>query len=460
MYDYDVVFVGSGHAAWHGATILAEAGKRVAMVEEGPVAGTCVNWGCNAKILIDVPFELLEGLTHYQGHGVGKLPRIDWEALVEHKREMVKTVRSSLEQSFLDAGIRVEHGHGRLLDAHTVGVSCEHGERRVSAAQVVLCCGCRPATCDVPGRELLADSRDFLDLEEFPRRIAFVGSGLIACEFACMAAKMGSRALVIGHGKRFLRGFPQAYVKALIKKMSQEGVSFVLREQLVRVEHTRAGVCLYMQSGDSYEVDYAVNATGRVAQVGGLGLEGLGIEFDERGVVVDDHLRTAVPHIYATGDCVRKDQGRLTPTAEFESSYVARHILGDDRPLTYPVVPEVAFTLPRIAQCGVGVDDALGRPDEYRVERVAFGSQLTFMAKGDLLSDFTFVFGTDGLLVGCAILGTDAEVLINIAAFVINLRLGRAELEKMIFSFPTTAYGFLSALIPLLPSQGDAERSA
>jgi len=449
MYDYDVVFLGSGHAAWHGATILAQAGKHVAMVEENAVAGTCVNWGCNAKILIDTPFEFMDGLENYEGKGVEALPRIDWASLVAHKRESVRAVRGFLETSFKQAGIEVLRGRGHLLDEHTIAIEGRQ-EGSVTADTVVICTGCRPARCDVPGGALLHDSRDFLDVSVFPRRVAFIGGGLVSLEFACMAAKLGVRALVVEKGTQLLPGFPREYVECLVKKMNRGGINFLLCEQLASVERTKYGIRLVMASGDDYEVDYAVCAMGRVANVENLGLERLGIACDPRGIEVDDFMRTSVPNVFATGDCVRKDVGRLTPTAEFESVYVARQILGCQEPLRYPAIPSVAFTLPRIAQCGVPVDEALTKPEEYTVERVPFGKNLTFMAKGDLLSDFTFVLSKDRRLVGCAIMGADAEDLINVAALVINQRIGRKQLEDMVFAFPTTSYGFISALAPLL----------
>lgn len=82
MYDYDVAFIGSGHAAWHAALMLRKAGKRVAFVEEDTVAGTCTNWGCNAKILLDTPFDYVDGLERFRGMGIDSVPSVNWEELM------------------------------------------------------------------------------------------------------------------------------------------------------------------------------------------------------------------------------------------------------------------------------------------------------------------------------------------------------------------------------------------
>ena len=147
------------------------------------------------------------------------------------------------------------------------------------------------------------------------------------------------------------------------------------------------------------------------------------------------------------GWCVNKLIPKLTPTAEFESNYIATSILGNPAPISYPVIPNLVFTLPRISQCGVTVAEAEAAPKRYRVARVPYGQALTFMAKSDKASDFTFIVDEEGCLVGCAIYGVDAGELINVAAMVCNLRLTVADLGRMIFSFPGTTYGFVSMMM-------------
>ena len=168
MYDYDVVFIGSGHACWHAALMLAKAQKKVAFVEEDTVAGTCTNWGCNAKILLDSPFELVDGLSRYRGIGVDETPAVDWSALMAYKKQVISPVHTVLEGMFAQMGMPVFRGHGTLVDAHTV----EAGGKRITADYIVLGTGERPRRLGIPGDELIHDSRDFLDVDVFPKRIA------------------------------------------------------------------------------------------------------------------------------------------------------------------------------------------------------------------------------------------------------------------------------------------------
>lgn len=446
-YDYDVVFIGSGHANWHAAVALVAAGKKVAIVEEGRTAGTCTNWGCNAKYLLDAPFEFIDGLENYRGKGVGDLPAVDYAALAAYKKENIGPMYLGMEAMFAQLGIEELRGHGSLADAHTVAIAGADGKSTVTAEYIVFGTGERPRRADIPGAELLHDSKDMLDVDDFPNRIAIIGAGIVGMEFASIALKMGSETTIVEFSDTVLRPYPKAYVATLREEMEREGATFMMGEAVAKAEKTEGGVLLTMESGATLEADYVLEATGRVPNVEGLGLAEAGIAYSPRGIQVDDHMRTALPNVYASGDCVDKRIPKLTPTAEFESNYIASSILGNEAPISYPVVPNLVFTFPRIAQCGVSIDEARTKPDQYRVTSVPMGQRITFLTKNDPITDYSFVVDGEGHLVGCAICGMDAGELINVAAIVCNLKLSADDVQNMIFSFPGTIYGFVSGMI-------------
>ena len=449
MYDYDVVFIGSGHACWHAALMLAKAQKKVAFVEEDTVAGTCTNWGCNAKILLDSPFELVDGLSRYRGIGVDETPAVDWSALMAYKKQVISPVHTVLEGMFAQMGMPVFRGHGTLVDAHTV----EAGGKRITADYIVLGTGERPRRLGIPGDELIHDSRDFLDVDVFPKRIAFVGAGIISMEFASIAALMGSEVTVIHHSERILSMYPARYVSRVVDKLKAQGVTFLLNHELSSVAQDGGDTVVTFTDGSTLACDYVLGATGRVPNVEDLGLEALGIAASSRGIEVDDHMRTAVPNVFASGDCVAKRIPKLTPTATFESNYIAQQILGlSSEPISYPAIPNLVFTLPRIAQVGVTLAEAEADPGRWRIETVDFGKRLLFEAKNESDAEFAFVFSQEtGLLEGAAFYGQDAGVWADLAAIVINQKLTGRDLSQMIFTFPTASQAMLNLLTPLLP---------
>ncbi|MBR3312914.1 MAG: NAD(P)/FAD-dependent oxidoreductase [Atopobiaceae bacterium] len=154
---YDIVFLGSGHSCWHGALALAAAGKKVAIVDGDLPGGTCTNYGCDAKIILDGPFEFVEGLERYRDLCVEGNGKIDWRKLMAYKRQVLEPFPQALPAMFQAYGIEFVPEFGRLVDAHTV----QAGERTLETAYVVIGTGQRDSVLDIPGKELMHNSREF-----------------------------------------------------------------------------------------------------------------------------------------------------------------------------------------------------------------------------------------------------------------------------------------------------------
>jgi len=441
--DYDVVFLGSGHSCNHGGMALALAGKKVAFIEANKMGGTCTNFGCDAKILLDGPFELMDGLRRYEDLCVEADVKIDWTRLMAYKKQAIGAFDPVLEQVFTQFGIDVIRGRGRLTDAHTIAV----GDKTVTAEYIVIGTGARNARLNIPGRELTHGSSHFLDLDVMPEHMICIGAGIISMEFASMALALGKKVTFFEFAPRALLNYPAEYVEKLVARMESQGAMFHFGEAVASVEQTANGYRVTSGNGVSAEGDYVLDATGRVANVEDLGLEELGIQASRRGIVVDDHLRTSVPNIYASGDVVDKTIPKLTPTAEFESNYIAGQILGlSDAPIVYPPVPNLVFTLPRIGQVGVSVDEARGDAESYKLVNVPWGVQNDWVNNHELETDLTLIFDKEGYLAGAAIYGSEAGTWLDYLTLIINKKMTALDLRSMIMSFPTQTYMLWSTL--------------
>lgn len=440
--DFDVIYIGSGHACWHGALILLRAGKKVAFAEHDVVGGTCTNYGCDAKIVLDGPFEYLSGLSRYRGLCVDGEPQIDWSRLMAYKEQQIAPLSVGMEQGFTRAGFTFLKGETFIKDAHTVTVD----GKDYTTEYIVVGTGQRDEAPNIPGREYLHTSREFLSIKEMPRRLVFIGAGVISMEFASMALLMGRQVTIIEFADRALLTYPEKYVEQLVRKMEAQGAAFRFGEGVKEAAKTDGGYLVRTSGGFEVEADYILSATGRAANVEGLGLEALGVETSRRGVKVNACLQTAVPNIYASGDVVDKVIPRLTPTAEFESNYIAGHILGNPAPIVYPAVPNLTFTLPRIAQVGVSVAEAEKEPDRYRLANIPYGRSMLWLAKNDPDLDITVIFDQEGCLVGAAAYGDNAGMFIDVLTIIIGQKIKGEDLRKLIFAFPTETYGLLSPL--------------
>ena len=442
MKQYDVVFIGSGHAAWHAALTLKHAGKDVAIIEKDTIAGTCTNYGCNAKILLEGPYEVLEESAQYNGIIQSQDLHVNWENLMDYKKQVINPMNGMLKGMFEQQGIDVYMGAGVIKDAHTVTVNDE----ALQTENIVIATGQHSNKLDIEGKELTHDSRDFLSMDELPKRMTFIGVGIISVEFASIMIKSGVEVTMIHHSDKPLKGFNQTHVTQLIKKLEDEGVHFYFDEETQKVEKIGEAYKVSTASGLTIDTDYVLDATGRNPNVEGIGLDQVGIEYSKKGISVDGHLRTNVSNIYASGDVLDKDIPKLTPTATFESNYIAAHILGMTQDeIQYPAIPSVLYSLPRLSQIGVSVQEA-EQSERYTVKHIPFGKQMVFEYKNETDAEMYVVLDEEKRLVGADIYGVDAADLVNLLVFIINQRITAQDLNKLIFAFTSASSGVIDFL--------------
>ena len=449
MKKYDVIFIGSGHACWHGALILKTLGKSVALVEKELNGGTCTNYGCNAKILLDSPIELKEALERYAGIGINQKIDVEWNKLMAYKKQVIGFMPSALEGLFNQFGFDLIKGKATFVDEHHIDVNGEQYE----ATNFVIGTGQTYVPLDIPGKEYFKDSRDFLSLDNIPDHVTFVGAGIIGMEFASICLSLGKKVDIIDLVDAPLKQYPFEYVSLIKDKMEKQGANFLFNRHVSSLEKVDDNnYVLKTIEGDEIKSNYVLVAVGRKANVDDLNLDKIGIKYSARGIEVDNHLRTSVKNIYVSGDAIDKMIPKLTPTAEFESNYIALDIVLPKflrKPIQYPVIPNLVFTLPRIGQVGISVDEAK-KSDQYRVESVEIGKTMSWMNKNDAEERLTFIFNKKNELVGAAIYSDQAGEFLDILTIIINQKLGYKDLSRMIFSFPTTTYGLISSLIPLM----------
>ncbi|WEV54391.1 NAD(P)/FAD-dependent oxidoreductase [Leuconostocaceae bacterium ESL0723] len=434
-YDYDVLYLGSGHAAFDGAGMLTAKGLKVAFVEKEKVGGTCPNWGCNAKILLEAPAAIQRQIRDSKGIIAGD-GSIDWAKNQAHKRSVIDDLPDILQNMFQSLGVTYLFGDGHFVDAHTVQV----GDQKVTADKIVIATGAHSNILDVPGKENLSDSKAFLALEDMPKQMVVIGAGYIGLESAAMARAAGSDVTVVMHSDHALRPFYHKYVDQLIASMKEDGIHFVMNADIQAVQGSGDELTLKTDKGE-FEADWILDATGRNPNVEDLGLDEIGVKYSRHGVAVNDHLQTSVDNIYAAGDVLDKKQPRLTPTATFESQYLSHLFLGDTKDaIDYPAVATNVFTLPRIAQAGVTVRDAHAEPDKYKVvEKDVMGDwyrQVDYEKAGQI----ALVYDKDQRLVGATEISDRADDVINQLLPAIEFGYTPDQLARLVTIFPSIGY--------------------
>lgn len=220
---------------------LKHAGKDVAIIEKDTIAGTCTNYGCNAKILLEGPYEVLEESRQYNGIIQSQDLHVNWENLMDYKKQVINPMNGMLKGMFEQQGIDVYMGAGVIKDAHTVTVNDEE----LQTENIVIATGQHSNKLDIEGKELTHDSRDFLSMDELPKHMTFIGVGIISVEFASIMIKSGVEVTMIHHSDKPLKGFNQTHVTQLIKKLEDEGVHFYFDEETQKVETKRRWIQSY-----------------------------------------------------------------------------------------------------------------------------------------------------------------------------------------------------------------------
>ena len=229
--DYDVIYIGSGNAAWQGGRFLRKADLKILIVEESLYGGTCANRGCNSKALLDAPYEIKALADNFEGCGKSGDFDVDWTALMELKRKRIANMAPFLDGKFKEYDLDVAHGKGIIIDEHTVQV----GEEKFTTEKIVICTGLKPVIPDIPGKEYLHDSTDFLDIDELPKHAIIIGAGFVGMEFASILAEAGLEADVIIRGDMALKYFHQPYVQHVIEILKEKNIRFHFNETVTEI---------------------------------------------------------------------------------------------------------------------------------------------------------------------------------------------------------------------------------
>ena len=470
--DYDVIYIGSGNAAWQGGRFLRKAGLKILIVEESLYGGTCANRGCNSKALLDAPYEIKALGENFEGCGKSGDFKVDWTSLMDWKRKRIANMAPFLDGKFKEYDLDVAHGKGIIIDEHTVQV----GDEKFTTEKIVICTGLKPVIPDIPGKEYLHDSTDFLDIEELPKHAIIIGAGFVGMEFASILAEAGLEADVIIRGDMALKYFHQPYVQKVIDRLKQKNIRFhfnetakdIIKDESIIIDNPEErilnlenalntdeklrdpdakvdnkayenGFTVNCESGLSLTGDYVISAMGREANVDGIGLENVGLTSTKRGIKVNEYLQTDVPNIYACGDVADSGIAKLVTVAIHQSKYLGKALLEENpEKIDYPVVPAVAYTIPRIATVGVPAFVA-EEMDEYEVHRIRYGNSYSLELKNDRTAEAKVIVDKDLQIVGAEIYAADAENVANMFTFIINQKISLEELDHMIYAFPSSS---------------------
>jgi glutathione reductase (NADPH) len=439
--DFDLFVIGGGSAGVRCARISAGHGARVAIAEERHWGGTCVNIGCVPKKLMVQAGEYGGWAEDAAGFGwTMQKGAHDWGKLIAAKDREITRLEGIYRKLLTGAGATVFDGHATFIDPHTIEV----GGKRVTAANIVIATGGHPERPDIPGAELGIISDDAFYLKTMPRHVVMVGSGYISLEFAGIFRALGAEVHLVYRQPLPLRGFDQDIREAMVEALTAQGIILYPESLPAKVEADGDRRILTLGDGRTLKTDLVFFATGRRANVRGLGLEKVGVELNAKNAIkVDEQMRTTQPHIYALGDVT--DRVNLTPVATAEGHALADTLFGaNPRTVSLWNVPSAVFTTPPVSTVGLTEEQAcaLKPVDIYLTKFTPMRHNLSGRARKTTMK--LVVDKTTQKVVGVHMLGEDAAEIVQGMAIAVVMGATKADFDRTIGIHPTAAEEFVT----------------
>jgi glutathione reductase (NADPH) len=437
---FDLLVIGGGSGGLAHAQRAVEYGASAAVVEHGPLGGTCVNVGCVPKKVMWYAANYSHQLHHAVDYGYKvSVDNHDWGALKSRRDAYVARLNDIYASNLDKRGVTLIEGHARFVDANTVDVD----GKAYTAERIVVATGGQPIVPDIPGADLGITSDGFFELAEQPKRVLLAGSGYVAVELAGIFSGLGSETGVIVRKDRVLRDFDTMLSSALMEAMQKSGI--ILDTGVVPAAVRKSDDGLIVTAADGREfgpVDALVWAIGRSSNTATLGAESAGIAMDERGFIpTDDLQQTNVENIYALGDVTGR--AALTPVAIGAGRRLADRLYGGmaDRHLDYRLIPTVIFSHPTIGTVGLTEDEARREfGDDVKVYTSEFTPMFYALGEDKQRSVMKLVTtGSDERVVGCHLFGEGADEMLQGFAVAIRMGATKKDFDDTVAIHPTNA---------------------
>ncbi len=457
MSAYDVVIIGSGPGGYVSAIRCAQLGLKTAIIEKySTLGGTCLNVGCiPSKALLDSSEHFHNATHNFAEHGIEvKGLKANITQMIQRKNEVVSQTCAGVKFLMDKNKIDVHTGIGSFVDPHTIKITTTEGNaNQITGKNIIIATGSKPNFFPgmEPDKKRIITSTEALNLKEIPKKMIVIGAGVIGLELGSVYGRLGTEIEVVEFAPTLLPTMDGSIGKEMMKILKKEGFKFQMEHRVQKVVNKGKSVVLTALNKKNeevtFEADYCLVAVGRKAFTEGLALENAGLAANARGQVeVNDHLQTAIPHIYAIGDVVRG--AMLAHKAEEEGVYVAELIAGQKPHLNYNLIPGVVYTWPEVAAVGKTEEELKTAGIEYKVGNFPIKALGRARASMDTAGFIKILAAktTDEVL-GVHMIGPRVADLIMEAVTAMEYRASAEDMARICHPHPTYSEGVKEAAL-------------
>ncbi|MGV7229767.1 MAG: dihydrolipoyl dehydrogenase [Nitrospirales bacterium] len=445
-----IIIIGAGPGGYVAAIRAAQLGAQVTIVEEQALGGVCLNWGCiPSKTLLNL-VDLGERARHAEAWGLTFEGPVgfDLKRMMARKNNVVQSLVKGISTLFKQWKIKHVAGRGELMSDRQVRVTDAAGATNLLDAEaIVLATGSswpQMAQFPIDGQQVIS-SKEALELEEIPRRILIVGGGVEGCEFACLFSGLGSQVTLVEMMPTVLSMEDEDTVAILTREFKKRKIPLYLNATIQDWKSTDDGIQSMLSTGESVIADKMLISVGRRMNSRGLGLDAVGVKTGSREeILVDEHMETSVPGVFAIGDVTGKSM--LAHVASAQGKVAVSNAMGTTQSINYEVIPAGIFTLPEIGRVGLTEQQARERGISMAIGRFRYGGLGKAQAVGEITGQFKVIADKESKkIVGVHIIGAHAADLIHEGALAMQGGLTVTDVADMIHAHPTLSEGLMEA---------------
>lgn len=454
----NIAVIGAGPGGYVAAIRGAQLGANIYLIESGKqgIGGTCLNRGCIPTKTYFRNAEIMTNIKRSEEFGI-KVDNysLDGKVLQERKNKVVSQLKGGIETLIKSyENIELINGNASIKDKNTIIVQCDNGEEReIAIDNIVIATGSEPTMTETKGVELegVITSDDLLDMEEIPETLIVVGAGVIGVEFASIYNGLGSNVILLA--SRMLKNADMEVRKRITPYLKRQGIDVYMdirAKEIIKEGDKLRVVAKYKTKDKEVEVvgDKVLIASGRGAVVEGLNLDGVGIEYNHKGIHVNDDFETNIEGIYAIGDV--NDVGiQLAHVASSQGIYVMEKLMGLEPEINLDVYPNCVFCLPEVAHVGLTEEEAKEKGIDYKSSKFLFGANGKALTLGETDGFIKVLADDNNKIIGVHIIGPHANDLIHEGALAIANELNVGHIAKTIHAHPTLSEAFAEATLGL-----------
>lgn len=437
----EILIIGAGPGGYETAIAAARQGKNVVLFNGGDLGGTCLNEGCIPTKCLCRNAELVSLFKEGEKFGIDDFTfTVDYNKILSRKREVVETLKSGVTTMLEQAKVTVVNACASFKDSKTIVANGEEYE----GDRIIIATGSTSKNLPIPGADLpcVMDSSKILQLEYIPDRLTIIGGGVIGIEFASIFSQLGSKVTVIEFMKQILPPFDSDIAKRLKQILSKKGINIITgaTAKEIRQNEFYEIEVVYEVKGKEYTVISSdlLMSVGRAPRVEGLNLEAAGVNYDQRGIPVDDFMQTNVPGIYAIGDVNNRMMLAHVATAQGERALNVINGIADK--IRFDIIPSAVFSVPECGMVGKTEEQCKEEKIDVMIGTSFYRANGKSLAMGETDGLCKLIFRKeDGALIGGHLMGLEAADLAQQCGDLMNRNTTVSELKEIIFSHPTVS---------------------